>query len=129
MTKKVMTSLGSLISEAQERGLVARNVARGERRKKRKGETRGRSKLKIGVDIPAPEEVTAILAQAKGRWRPLLLVAAFTGLRASELRGLTWANVDFKKNELHVRQRADRFNAIGKPSRTLASAPCHLVRP
>jgi len=51
----------------------------------------------------------------KGRWRPLLITAIFTGLRASELRGLRWSDVNLKANELHVRQRADRFNEIGAP--------------
>jgi integrase len=45
----------------------------------------------------------------------LLLTAIFTGLRISELRGLRWDDVDLKRAELHVRQRADRYNAIGKP--------------
>ena len=63
-----------------------------------------------------------------GRWRPLLLTAIFTGLRASELRGLRWADVDLKLGELHVRQRADRYNAIGRPKsaageRTIPLAP------
>lgn len=31
------------------------------------------------------------------------------------MRGLRWQDVDLDKRELHVRQRADRFNAIGKP--------------
>ena len=48
------------------------------------------------------------------RWRPLLLTAIFTGLRASELRGLKWADVDLKRNEIHVRQRADRYGKIGR---------------
>ena len=52
---------------------------------------------------------------AKGRWRPILLTAIFTGLRASELRGLRWKDVDLDKRELQVRQRADRYGAIGKP--------------
>ena len=69
----------------------------------------------MGVDIPTSAEVGAIIAAAKGRWRPLFIVAAFTGLRASELRGLTWKDVDLKANELHVTQRADRFNTIGAP--------------
>ena len=47
--------------------------------------------------------------------RPLLLTAIFTGLRASELRGLRWEDVDLKVGELHVRQRANSFNAIGRP--------------
>jgi hypothetical protein len=29
-----------------------------------------------------------MLAAAQGRWRPLVVTAIFTGLRASELRGL-----------------------------------------
>jgi integrase len=34
-------------------------------------------------------------------------------LRASELRGLRWTDVDLKHGEIHVRQRADRYNEIG----------------
>ena len=44
-----------------------------------------------------------------------MLAAIFTGLRASELRGLRWDDVDLKRGELHVRQRADRYGVIGKP--------------
>src|SRR3954471_3538890 len=35
--------------------------------------------------------------------------------RASELRGLRWSDVDLKRGELHVRQRADRYGKIGRP--------------
>ena len=100
--------------------MVARNVVRDLRSTRRRGaerraERRQRGKLKIGVDIPTREEIKAIVGAAQGRWRPLLLTAIFTGLRASELRGLRWEDVDFDKRELHVRQRADRYSAIGKP--------------
>jgi integrase len=47
--------------------------------------------------------------------RVLLMMATSTGLRASELRGLRWSDVDLKTAELHVRQRADRWNRIGPP--------------
>jgi integrase len=120
MIKKVISSLGSLLADAQEQGLTAKNPVRDLRRnrkrgKERRAERRQKGKLKVGVDIPLPQEVTAILAAAEPRRRPLLLTAAFTGLRASELRGLRWCDVDLKTNELHVRQRADRFNDIGRP--------------
>jgi integrase len=120
MVRKVRVSLSSLLSDAQERGLVSRNVVRDLRRTRargveRKAERRQKGKLKIGVDLPAREEIKAIVEAAKGRWRPILLTAIFTGLRASELRGLRWADVDLDKRELHVRQRADRYSAIGKP--------------
>lgn len=120
MVRKVRVSLSSLLSDAQERGLVSRNVVRDLRRTRargteRKAERRQKGKLKIGVDIPTREEIKAIVEAAKGRWRPILLTAIFTGLRASELRGLRWIDVDLERRELHVRQRADRYSAIGKP--------------
>jgi integrase len=95
---------------------VAHNSVREMKARRRKGSgKRERGKLKVGVDIPSPHELRAILHNAKVRWRPVLVTAAFTGLRASELRGLRWADVDFSAGEIHVRQRADRFNEIGKP--------------
>ena len=120
MVRKVRVSLSSLLSDAQERGLVSRNVVRDLRKTRargaeRKGERRQKGKLKVGVDIPTREEIKAIVAAVTGRWRPILLTAIFTGLRASELRGLRWADVDLEKRELHVRQRADRYSAMGKP--------------
>ena len=120
MVRKVVGSLGSLLADAQEQGLAARNPVRDLRRNRRRGkernaEKRQKGKLKIGEDIPTPAEVKAIIGSVKGRWRPLLIVATFTGLRASELRGLRWKDIDLKAGEIHVRQRADRFNDIGKP--------------
>jgi integrase len=67
------------------------------------------------VDIPTPDEIRTLVGKLNGRWRPLLLTAIFTGLRASELRGLRWTDVDLKRSELHVRQRADRYNKMGAP--------------
>ncbi len=119
MVRKVLVSLGSLLADAQERGLVGRNVVRdlkGRRRTNEKRQTvRQKGRLKVGEDIPSREEVKALIAALHGRWRPLLLTAIFTGLRASELRGLRWQDVDLDRREIHVRQRADRFNEIGPP--------------
>src|SRR5215211_2807842 len=119
MVAKVMVRLGSILADAQERGLVAQNVVRSLRRQRRhrglKATERARGKLKVGIDIPTPDEIRTIVGTLQGRWRPLLLTAIFTGLRASELRALRWDDVDLKKSELSVRQRADRYNAIGGP--------------
>jgi integrase len=76
---------------------------------------RHQRKLEVGVDIPTPDEIRLIISNAKGRWRPLLVTAVFTGLRASELRGLPWKDVDFDKKKISVTQHADRFYEIGKP--------------
>jgi integrase len=114
--RKITSSLSSLITEAY--GHAGRNVARevsADRRKRKSSEDRRERKVEVGVDIPLPEEISAILTHATGRWRSLLVTAAFTGLRASELRGLTWANVDLKANKLKVTQRADKFGKIDVP--------------
>jgi integrase len=114
MVRKVRVSLGSIVTDALERGLVAQNVTKG-MRKHRRGTDAGRhkGKLKIGIDIPTPVEVRTFIAQLDGRWRPLLLTAIFTGLRASELRGLRWKDLDLQRGEIYVRQRADRYGTIG----------------
>ena len=80
----------------------------------RNAEKRQKGKLKVGVDIATPDEIRRIIHTVTGRWRPLILTAIFTGLRASELRGLRWEDVDLGKNEIHVRQRADKYNVIDR---------------
>ena len=118
MVRRARRLLGGILADAQERGLVAQNVVYSLRKNRRSRRADGNGKIKIGVDIPAPTEMRAIVGSldtAAGRYRPLLLTAIFTGLRASELRGLRWCDVDLKRGELHVRQRADRYGKIGRP--------------
>jgi integrase len=112
LARKILVSLKMLLREAQRRGDVAQNVGLGVSIKMDK---RDKRKLKAGEDFPTPSEVKRLIDVAKGRWRPLLVTVVFTGLRASELRGLRWEDVDLKRGELHVRQRADRYNKIGSP--------------
>jgi integrase len=116
MVKRVTTSLSSILGHAMATGYAARNVVREHRaRRYRRLEMRHQRHLETGVDIPTKEEIRAMLAAVRGRWRPLLMTAVFTGLRASELRGLRWADIDFDRSELTVRQRADRWGTIGSP--------------
>ena len=118
MTRRVLTTLGTLLSDAQERGLIVRNAVRdmtGRRAAESRQEKRQKGRLKVGTDIPTREDIRALVASLRGRWRPLIITAIFTGLRASELRGLRWKDLDLERLELRVHQRADRFNAIGKP--------------
>ena len=71
MVRKVRISLSSLLSDAQERGLVSRNVVRELRNVRMRGrsarpERRQKGKLKVGVDIPTREEIKAIVEAAAG---------------------------------------------------------------
>lgn len=55
------------------------------------------------ISIPTEEEIGQIMAGAAGRPEELpILLAMWLGLRASEIRGLTWADV--QEGRLHVRQ-------------------------
>jgi integrase len=108
MTHKAVRALSRILTEAMRRGLVAQNVARDvkvEKSNREDGE----------VIIPTKEELRALLGAAEGDMRPFMLVAMLTGLRASELRGLRWIDVDLKGQAISVKQRADKFCDIGPP--------------
>jgi len=119
MVRGIVASLSSVVSDAEERGLIGRNPVRElSRRRGANGKANGRRKLQVGVDIPTPDEIRRIMNNAKGlKKRTCLLSLITTGLRASEFRGLRWDDLDLdpRKPELHVRQRADFRNEIGAP--------------
>jgi integrase len=132
MVKYVIRSLGSLLADAQDRGLIVRNPVHERRKKRRKGkgaQDRRGSNLKVGIDIPTPGEVKNLLAIATGKDKVFLMIAVFAGLRASELRGLAWRDIDFKKVELTVSQRADRYRTIGAPKTEAAERVIPLPSP
>jgi integrase len=114
LTRKVVTSLGSLVADAMERGLATHNPVR-ERKRRSKTTRRHKELLKIGVHIPTPAEMRALLGAASGYSLALLSTTALAGLRLSELRGLAWTDVDFAAATITVRQRADAWQALGSP--------------
>ncbi len=120
MAKKVMVSLVAILNEAQVRGAVAQNVAKGI------GVTSS-SRHKKEVVIPDRSKVRAILETADAlaknnnpqlarrwkRYQTYLHVAALTGMRQSELRGLYWDHVNLDGGLISVSQRADESGIIG----------------
>ena len=58
------------------------------------------AKLKEGIDFPTKAEIRALLDNVSERWRAFFVVAIFTGLRASELRGLRWLDIDLDAGKL-----------------------------
>jgi hypothetical protein len=112
LTRKVVGTLGAVIADAQERGLAMHNPVRemrANRGKRRTKATRERKRpLAIGVDIPTPAEIKAVLAAATGFRRAFFATAALAGLRASELRGLRWQDVD-----IGHRDRAPTGRCVG----------------
>jgi len=126
MARKVLVSLKSLLRSAK-----CAHLADGVRIVL---DERAKRKLEIGRDVPENAEIKRLFAATAShpKKRALLLMAAFTGLRASELRGLRWYDIDLKAGELHVRQRADRYGVIGSPKskksrRTIPLDPGGLI--
>ena len=111
LARKVVVSLRTILRQAKAVHLATAEM-------KVKGAGRHRKRLEVGVDIPTPEEVKAVVTAAAGEALALLCLAAFAGLRASELRGLRWADLDLGSNSsptVTVSQRADRWQEIGSP--------------
>ena len=99
----------------------------------------------LGVDLPRPStdapideltflephEVARLVARARpGDYhqldRALYTVAAYTGLRQGELRGLRWQHVDFVRSIVHVLEnvtRGRRSSPKGRRRRTVPLAP------
>jgi integrase len=144
MAKKIVSNLGAILADAQSGGRVSQNVVRAEiqanktaTRRRRMVERRQEQKIQEGVDYPTKDELRRMMAVSsvpdrRGRrggaidpadlpqrpilgWHALVVTAIFSGLRASELRGLRWSDVNFPEKQIEVRQRADRFNVIGAP--------------
>jgi integrase len=109
LARGVLTSLFGIIRAGQRAGLTSiNNLPLIER-------VRQGREVKRPV-APSQEELTALLNAAQSpRDRVLLNLALFAGLRASEIRGLTWADIDLKTKTLHVRRRADRYCKLGPP--------------
>jgi integrase len=129
---KIVHSLSAILGHAVALGLASRNPVREANHSTRRAQrlaARLQKKLETGVDIPTKDELRRILAAAQGRWRPLVVTAIYTGLRASELRGLTWKDVEpLASATLTVRQRADRWGQIGPPKSRAGMREVPLVR-
>lgn len=106
MAKKCLTTLRSIIGAAQERGHVLHNVARDV--KLRRSERHEPDRV-----FPTKDEIRALIANATPRHQPLIMTALFTGMRMSELRGLSWDAIDFERSIITVRKRADRYCDMG----------------
>jgi integrase len=126
MRRHVLTSVRTALAFAKGRGLVAQNVASGIRVKSddRHAAT---GPLKAGRDFPSKAELKLLIDRATDRWRPFIVAAIFTGMRASELRGLRWRDVDLDAGTIHVAQRANTWGTMGSPKSAAGRRDIPLV--
>lgn len=109
--RKVIVSLRAILKQAKAVRLATADLGI-------KGGARHHKRLEVGVDIPAPDEVKALVETASGKALALVCLA-LAGLRASEIRGLRWSDLDLGTTPtVTVNQRADRWSEIGSPKST-----------
>lgn len=56
------------------------------------------------IEILAPDEVEKLLGKASNHYRVAFLTDFLTGMRAGELWGLQWGDVDWNSKRIHVRR-------------------------
>lgn len=81
------------------------------------------------VVVHSVEEMTAIMKTAREltehpnktiskpwlRYYPMLMLSVYCGLRISEIRGLDCKDIDFSRQVIRIRQRADAKGTLGPP--------------
>ena len=75
-------------------------------------------KEKSDIQVLSGDEIPAFLEAVKGNKLELLFkVALFTGMRAGEILGLSWDEIDFDRGEIEIRQQ---LQLVGKEKMLLS---------
>jgi integrase len=107
--RNILVPLGRILTSAVRRRLISENPMRRLERRERP------QVVHREMRVLQPAEIEALLAMATPKYRTLLAVAVFTGLRQSELLGLQWQDVDLTGELLHVRRQLDRSGSYSLP--------------
>jgi len=83
------------------------------------------AKRRSAPDVLTAAEIRALVDHLALRERTLVLLAASTGLRQSELFGLKWRDVDFERGELSV-TRSIVFGVVGRCKTESSQKPVPL---
>ena len=84
-----------MFKHAQSWGYIKHNPAQNIQRPRRE---------KKEIDILTPEEIELLLENTHEHYRVAFLIAVMTGLRAGELWGLKWDDIDWYSKQIYVRR-------------------------
>jgi integrase len=116
-----LVPLGRIFALALRRGYINDNPLRrleaSERPRPQKREQR----------VLNHEQISKLLAASLPSYRPLLATALYSGMRLSELLGLTWGEVDLGEGLIHVRYQLARARE-NKPARRVRLKTTAAVR-
>ncbi len=104
-TRKLLTTLRTILNFGIAKDLLGTNVAA----KVKVVAPRHERKSRKRVTPPTSEAMRQIMSVADPDVHVKLVVAATTGVRAGEFHALRWRHLDFRKMEVVVETRVDRY--------------------
>ncbi len=123
---KLLTLLSMILRYANRHEWAPRNAADGiDKLPQPKGESRV-----IETNVLNPDELRRAIEHAVAPYQAPISFAVYSGARQSEVLGLRWSDIDWNRNEAHIRRRY-RLGEFAEP-KTTASArvvelPAELV--
>ena len=115
-------SIAQLVREVVRRGSewgYARNALAGVR-------LRYPQQARTGLNPPTPHEIRLIMDHAPERYRPIIVVAVWTGMRIGEVLAAKWKHVDWEENLYNVTETLVRRGEFDTPKTTHSASPVRL---
>lgn len=108
----VFVVLSSILTHAMTRGFISESPVR---RLAKSEKPRPRNKTEARV--LTPDEVEALVASAPKLYKAAVATLAYTGMRASEVLGLTWEDINYEAQEINVRFQLSRASVTMRAER------------
>jgi integrase len=100
--KRILAALSCVFTFALRRGYITTHPFQRLERDERP------HPLRSDQRVLTRTELARFFAACPRRYRPLLVTGAYTGMRLSEVLGLSWGDVDFAAGVIHVRHQLAR---------------------
>ncbi len=112
--RNTLNVLSGMLKTGVRRGVISRNVVSNLSPDERPGRVDGRK-----LELLNAEQVQKVIDVA-GNHRPMVELAVQTGLRAGEILGLEWRDIDWDEQVIRVRRQLNPLGVVG-PVKTESS--------
>lgn len=110
--KNIYNMIHAALKQAYINGIIQRNIADMVKPPKQK-----RKEIDV-FTIDEQEKIIKTVKESEIRLAFGVTLTLFTGIRAGELAGLQWKDIDFDKKEMHIRRTLGRLNVYDGVKKT-----------